>query len=250
MRQWRLRRDFGKSRVSSLCNESAPYPVPQRRALLPFVGWGALLIPTFGHRRSLFRYSDVSNSPEEDFTPFRWSEQAPFLSQQILALCVTHHVSRCPMDDPERDRLWRDSMKYNEFHKDGQKEDRTTAEIVEIATTLEDGARIFCTTFLWPNILLSITLDNRLYDLVRDVGLVVSNTYHYKFHFKRHDSRGMQRTGSGPWRNGFDMSITDVVECFGLNDQTIKNPDPATPGTWSGWFLLSYQGPRPDDPAR
>ena len=53
------------------------------------------------------------------------------------------------MDDPERDHHWRDTMKYNEFHKDGQKEDRTTAEIVEIATTLEDGARIFCTTFLY-----------------------------------------------------------------------------------------------------
>ena len=63
----------------------------QRLALLPFVGWGALLTQTFGHSRSLFRYSDVSNSPEEDFTPFRWSEQAPFLSQQILSLCVTHH---------------------------------------------------------------------------------------------------------------------------------------------------------------
>jgi DNA-binding response OmpR family regulator len=41
-------------------------------------------------------YSDVSNSPEEDFTPFRWSEQAPFLPQRILSLCVTHHMSRCP----------------------------------------------------------------------------------------------------------------------------------------------------------
>jgi hypothetical protein len=46
------------------------------------------------------------------------------------------------MDDPERDRHVRDMMKYNEFHKGGQKEDRTTAEIVEIATALEDGAFI------------------------------------------------------------------------------------------------------------
>ena len=154
------------------------------------------------------------------------------------------------MDDQERDLHLRDTLKYNEFHKDGQKEDRTTAEIIEIATTLEDDALIFCTTWLWPNMRLSITLDNRPYSLVRDVDLVVSNTEGYEFHFKRHDYGSIQRRRSGRWRNGFDMSITDVVECFGLDDKKIKNPDPVTPGTWSGWFLLSYQGPRPDDPAR
>ena len=63
------------------------------------------------------------------------------------------------MDDQERDHHWRDRMKYNEFHKDGQKEDRTTAEIVEIATALEDGARIYCVTWLWPCMRLGITLD-------------------------------------------------------------------------------------------
>jgi len=35
------------------------------------------------------------------------------------------------MDDQERNRHLHDMMKYNEFHKGGQKEDRTTAEIVE-----------------------------------------------------------------------------------------------------------------------
>lgn len=75
------------------------------------------------------------------------------------------------MDDTEGDRHVRDMMKYNEFHKDGQKEDRTTTEIVEIATSLENGAFISCVTWLWPNMRLSITLDNRPYDLVRDVML-------------------------------------------------------------------------------
>jgi hypothetical protein len=154
------------------------------------------------------------------------------------------------MDDPERDRHWRDTMKYNEFHKDGQKEDRTTAEIVEIATTLEDGAIIQCVTWLWPNMRLGITLDNHLHSRVVDIEVVVSNADQYEFHFKRHDAGSMQRRGSGPWRNGFDMSIADVVECFGLDDQKIKNPDPPTPGIWTGWFLHSYRGPRPDDPAR
>ena len=53
------------------------------------------------------------------------------------------------MDDAERDRHVRDMIKYNEFHKGGQKEDRKTAEIVEIATSLEDGAFISCVTWLW-----------------------------------------------------------------------------------------------------
>ena len=154
------------------------------------------------------------------------------------------------MDDPERDRHWRDTMKYNEFHKDGQKEDRTTAEIVEIATTLEDGAIIQCVTWLWPNMRLGITLDNHLHSRVVDIEVVVSNADQYEFHFKRHDNGSRQRRGSGPWRNGFEMSIADVVECFGLDDQKIKNPDPPTPGIWTGWFLYSYRGPRPDDPAR
>src|SRR5437588_6869161 len=91
------------------------------------------------------------------------------------------------MDDPERDRHQRDRMKYNEFHKDGQKEDRTTAEIVEIATTLEDGAIIHCVTWLWPNMRLGVTLDNQLHNRVVDIEVVVSNAAHYQFGFKRHD---------------------------------------------------------------
>ncbi len=153
------------------------------------------------------------------------------------------------MDDPGRERLLRDTIKYNEFHKDGQKEDRTTAEIVEIATNLEDGATIDCITWLWPNMRLGITLDNQLHSRVVDIDVVISNAAHYEFHFKRHDDGSMQRRRSGPWRNGFDMSITDVVECFGLDDQKINNPDPPTPGIWTGWFLIGYRGPRPDDPA-
>ena len=69
------------------------------------------------------------------------------------------------MNYAERDRHLRDTMKYNEFHKGGQKEDRTTAEI---------------------------------------------------------------------------------VESFGLDDKKIINPEPPTPGIWTGWFLISYRGPRPD----
>ncbi len=154
------------------------------------------------------------------------------------------------MDDLERDRHRRDRMKYNEFHKDGQKEDRTTAEIVEIATTLEDGAIIHCVTWLWPNMQLGVTLDNQLHSRVLDIEVVVSNAAQYQFVFKRRDDGSMQRRGCDSWRNGFDISIADVVECFGLDDQKIKNPDPPTPGLWTGWFLISYRGPRPDDPAR
>jgi hypothetical protein len=150
------------------------------------------------------------------------------------------------MDDPERDRLWRDTMKYNEFHKDGQKEDRTTAEIVEIATSLEDGALISCTTWLWPNMRLSITLDNRPYDLVRDVVLVVSNSDHNEFHFKPYDTGGMSRHKDGPWRNTIDMNIVDIVESFGLEDQKIQNPDPPPPGIWTGWFLHVCANEHPD----
>ena len=155
------------------------------------------------------------------------------------------------MYDRERDHLWHkhNIMKYNEFHKGGQKEDRTTAEIVEIASTMEDGAIIHCVTWFWPNMRLGITLDNRPFDLVRGVELVVCNTDHYEFHFKPHDDGGKSRHKDGPWRNSVDMNIVDVVESFGLDDQKIKNPEPVSPGTWSGWFLISYRGPRPDDTA-
>jgi hypothetical protein len=91
-----------------------------------------------------------------------------------------------------------------------------------ISTTLADDELIFCTTWLWPNMWLSITLDNRPYYLVRDVALVVSNTDHYQFHFKRHDTGGMSRSKDGSWPNSVDMNIVDVVESFGLDNQKIK----------------------------
>src|SRR5437588_115020 len=136
------------------------------------------------------------------------------------------------MDELERDPRWRkaseyhkrNTEKYNEFHKNGQKEDRTTAEIIEIATALEDGATIGCMTWLWPNMRLMVTLDNQLQNKVVDIALEVSNADHYTFPFTRYDTTSIQRHKHGPWRNGFDMSITDVAECFGLDDQKIKNP--------------------------
>ena len=146
----------------------------------------------------------------------------------------------------ERDCLMRDMMKYNEFHKGGQKEDRTTSEIVEIATSLEDGAIISCVTWLWPNMRLSITLDNRPYDLVKDVMLAVRNRDHYEFHFQPYDTGGLTRIKGGPARNSKDMNIVDIVESFGLDDEKIINPEPPTPGIWTGWFLISYRGPRSD----
>lgn len=151
------------------------------------------------------------------------------------------------MDEAERNRHVHDMMKYNEFHKGGQKEDRTTAEIVEIATALEDRAFISCVTWLWPNIRLSITLDNRPYDLVKDVMLAVSNSDHYEFHFQPYDSGGMSRHNNGPSRNSRDMNIVDIIESFGLDDKKIINPEPPTPGIWTGWFLISYRGPRQDE---
>lgn len=152
------------------------------------------------------------------------------------------------MDDPQRDRHRNDRIKYNEFHQGGQIEDRTTAEIVEIATNLENGALIHCVTWLWPHMRLSITLDNRPYELVRDVELVVSNAVHCEFDFKPHDGGRRQLSKNGLWRNGVDMNIVDVVESFGLDDQKIKNPDPPHPGIWTGWFLYHYRGPRSDEP--
>jgi hypothetical protein len=150
------------------------------------------------------------------------------------------------MDETERDCLMRDMMKYNEFHKGGQKEDRTTSEIVEIATSLEDGAIISCVTWLWPNMRLSITLDNRPYDLVKDVMLAVRNRDHYEFHFQPYDIGGLTRIKGGPARNSKDMNIVDIVESFGLDDEKIINPEPPSPGIWTGWFLISYRGPRTD----
>lgn len=151
------------------------------------------------------------------------------------------------MEDAERYRHLRNMMKYNEFHKGGQKEDRTTAEILEIATALEDGALITCVTWLWPNMRLSITIDNRPYELVRDVMLAVTNKDGYEFHLKPFDIGGLTRIKDGPARNSKDMNMVDIIESFGLDDKKIINPEPPTPGIWTGWFLMSYRGPRQDE---
>src|SRR5690348_12447315 len=76
------------------------------------------------------------------------------------------------------DRRIRDQIKYNEFHKDGQKEDRTTAEIIEIASKLEKGERISCTTWIRPALRLTITLDNRPYVRILDISLALQATNH------------------------------------------------------------------------
>ena len=96
---------------------------------------------------------------------------------------------------------------------------------------------------------LSIALDNRPFDLVRDVDLVVSNADHYEFHFQPYDDGGRSRHKDGLWRNSVDMNIVDVVESLGLDDLKIENPDPPAPGIWTGWFLCSYRGPRLGDTA-
>jgi hypothetical protein len=67
-----------------------------------------------------------------------------------------------------------------------------------------------CSTFLWPNISLSITLDNRLSSRVVDVVFTVINATGYRFSFKRHEGSSMQRVGSGPWRNGFDQILMNT----------------------------------------
>lgn len=143
----------------------------------------------------------------------------------------------------------RDRIKYNEFHKEGQKEDRTTAEIIEIATKLDKGDRITCTTWVMPNLRLTIALDNRSYVRVLDVTIALSTAGH-EVQFERRANQGATRIGRvGPWRDGAEMNIVDVVEGFQLDDDKIDNQHPGS-GYWTGWFLYSFQGPRQDDPVR
>lgn len=139
-----------------------------------------------------------------------------------------------------------DQMKYNEFHKDGQKEDRTTAEIIEIASQLEKGERISCTTWIRPALRLSITLDNRPYVRILDISLALSATNHEAI-FERKPNQGHIRTGRvGPWRDGAEMNIVDVVEAFQLDDEKINNQNP-TSNYWTGWFLFLFQSTDPPE---
>jgi hypothetical protein len=131
-------------------------------------------------------------------------------------------------------------IKINELNP-GMREDRTTAEIVQIATTLADDELIICNTFLTPTMRLAITLDNRPYDSVRDVVIAIRNAENHEVIFHRPDNQGMYRVNDNPWRDGKEMNIRDIVEGFGLDDQRIE--DPPSPGTWTGWFLMSYRGP-------
>jgi hypothetical protein len=142
------------------------------------------------------------------------------------------------------DRHIRDQMKYNEFHKGGQKEDRTTAEIIEIASKLDKGDRIMCTTWIMPNLRLTITLDNRPYVRVLDVTLALNATGH-EVQFERRTNQGVTRLAPvGPWRDGAEMNIVEVVEGFQLDDDKIDNQHPGS-GYWTGWFLFSFHGPIP-----
>jgi|GraSoi2013_115cm_1033766.scaffolds.fasta_scaffold51870_2 hypothetical protein len=142
-------------------------------------------------------------------------------------------------------RHFRDQQKYNEFHKDGQKEDRTTAEIIEIASRLDKGDRITCTTWVMPNLRLTITLDNRPYVRVLDVTLALNATGH-EVQFERRANQGVTRRAPvGPWRDGAEMNIVDVVEGFQLDDDKIDNQHPGS-GYWTGWFLFSFQSAVPE----
>jgi hypothetical protein len=142
------------------------------------------------------------------------------------------------------DRHIRDQMKYNEFHKGGQKEDRTTAEIIEIAYKLDKGDRITCTTWVMPNLRLTIVLDNRPYVRVLDVTLALNANIH-EVQFVRRENQGVTRIGRvGPWRDGAEMNIVDVVESFQLDDDKIDNQHPGS-GYWTGWFLMGFQSAVP-----
>jgi hypothetical protein len=128
------------------------------------------------------------------------------------------------------DRRVRDQMKYNEFHKGGQKEDRTTAEIIEIASKLEKGERISCTTWITPKLRLTIVLDNRPYERILDISLAFREAP-----FERPAGQGQRR-----------INIVDIVEGFQLDDSRIDNQHPGA-GYWTGWFLFHFQGPDPTE---
>ena len=147
------------------------------------------------------------------------------------------------MDNPKPDNLWSNPMKLNELNP-GHREDLTIAEIVQIASSLADNERISCNTWLTPTIRLTITLDNRPLHKVRDVVLAVRCIENYEVFFHLHDDKAKYRLLDGTWRDSTELNIRDVVKGFGLDDQRIE--DPPSPGTWTGWFLFSYLGPRPD----
>jgi hypothetical protein len=142
------------------------------------------------------------------------------------------------------DRRRFDRWKYNEFHKDGQKEDRTTAEIIEIASKLEKGERISCTTWIRPALRLTVTLDNRPYVRVLDIYFSLNATNH-EFIFERKANQG-HADRVGPWRDGAEMNIVDVIEAFQLDDEKINNQNP-TSNYWTGWFLFSFQSTNPTE---
>lgn len=132
--------------------------------------------------------------------------------------------------------------KYNEFHKDGQKEDRTTAEIIEIASKLDKSERISCTTWIRPALRLSLTLDNHPYVRVVDVSLSLYATNHEVLFERKANQGHIGRVG--PWRDGAEMNIVDVVEAFQLDDEKINNQNPMS-NYWTGWFLFDFQSTDP-----
>lgn len=124
----------------------------------------------------------------------------------------------------------------------GNREDRTTAEIIGIATSLKDREAMSCDTWIWPNMKLTITLDNQLELPLLSVDLVVG----HGFYFKPHDNKSHFQWGDDIWHYSGYMTLHDIVQSFRLENSNLITPDPLPPGTWSGWRIISFGIQIPD----
>ncbi len=130
----------------------------------------------------------------------------------------------------------------------GNREDRTTAEIREIAASLKDGEAMSCDTWIWPEMKLTITFDKQLERPLIDVELNVG----HGFRFKPYDNHSVF-SRPGRYSNKQDirhysgyMTLQDIIESFKLENGNLISPDPLPAGTWSGWRIISFGTPIPE----
>lgn len=184
-------------------------------------------------------YELVNHIDETPIARQLYQQQLRGESEKILLTKKEVRDEKIPPTEKQAMPLMRNPNYLSEMF--GNREDRTTAEIIEIAASLKDGEAMSCDTSIWPDMKLTITIDNQLDLPLIDVKLDIGRG----FHFKQDADGSYFHHRGGEWHYSGYMTLRDIVQSFRLEDSNLINPDLLPPGAWSGWRIISFGTPIP-----